>query len=101
MALVLESIKTDQEQSLYDTLVKLQDVKLQLAGLKKMEKTLTAVIKRKMGADEVLVDGDGQNLATWKHSVRRTFDYKRFEEEHPETAQKYFVETKVRTFKLK
>lgn len=100
MALTLTAVKQNTDQNLFDVLSELTGVKAQLAELKKQEKLLTNLIQRAMGDEEVMEDGDGNSLATWKFSERKSFDSKRFEEEHPDLYLEYLNTKQVRTFRI-
>ena len=99
MALVLETIKRDGEVNIVETLIKLQEVKAQLKALKAQEKNLVDRLQKKMGDEEMLVDGDGDVLCTWKWSMRTTLNTDQLTIDHPDLVAKYTEMKKIRTFR--
>lgn len=100
MAIVLKSVVQHKEEGISEAIEKLIAIKTEIASLKKVEKTLTMAIQREMGSEEVIEDITGESLCTWKFQDRRTFNSKRFENDHPDMAKEYIETKQVRVFRV-
>lgn len=74
-------------------------VQEEMKTLEDEESRLKGIICKEIGENE---HGEymGEVVCTWKSASRRTFDTKKFEQDHPALASKYRKETTYRTFKL-
>lgn len=79
---------------------KLRGTKAELKRLTEEQKALEAAIKERMGDATTLRDIDGNQLATWSYSTRRSLDKKALAAAGVQVAD-YEKETNVRTFRLK
>lgn len=81
----------------------LKDLKNQEKGLNIAIQELVFEIKEYMKDHDLLVDGTGNCLATWKNSVPKTaIDLKKLQEEKPDLYIQYMKENKIsRTFLIK
>lgn len=81
-------------------IAELAEVQTEMKTLKAREDHLRAVICAELGTATVgLIDGN--EVVTWKAQVRKSFDTKRFEAEHPELAAEYQTETAFRVLRSK
>lgn len=79
---------------------KLRGTKAELKRLTEEQKALEAAIKERMGDATTLRDIDGNQLATWSYSTRRSLDKKALAAAGVRVAD-FEKETNVRTFRLK
>ncbi len=59
------------------------------------------IVKAHLGENEILLDADGNTLATWKGSVSKRFDSKTFKTDCPDTYNDYVFESASRRFLIK
>jgi putative phage-type endonuclease len=97
-----DKLKTCNNERLND-IVYLQEVQSELRKLKTAEEQLKTGLQAYMEDAEVLADEDGKVLITWKNTKpSKTFDSKRFQQEHPELYQQYLKESAgIRKFLIK
>lgn len=76
------------------------DVRSKSKTLEKMESELKGRIGLLLG-DAATGIYDGAELVSWKNQTRKSFDQKRFEQEHPALAEKFRKETNIRVMRTK
>jgi len=84
------------DMSILEQLRKAQDV---MKAMEEHMSQLQAELCRRMGEAATAVH-DGIVQCTWKNVFRKTFDQKKFEEEHPALRDKYKKQTTYRQFKV-
>lgn len=95
------SVQADRE--VVADVEELKSIKVQERVLATSKGMLEAKIKNCIGENEILVDGAGEVLATWKSGqVRQVLDSCRLQKEHGGIYQQYLVEKEApRTFLIK
>lgn len=97
----------DVGEDVVETLRRLEDLKQTMKAAKDAESALKLQLKEafrfatddgKFASAEEIHYG-GAPLCTWKTQTRRTFDAKRFREEHPEIAADFFTESTFRVLR--
>lgn len=79
----------------------LAEIRLQKAKLDDQEKLLTDIIKNALGSEGTVGLVDGETVATFRETSRRTFDSKVFRADVGDhVADKYTKTSTVRTFRL-
>lgn len=93
----------DANYEIEDSLVKLIDLKFQLTQIEEDIKTQQVIIQNYMGDNGILLNNQGNVLATWKSTKgRASFDSKRLQKDQPEIYNAYITEGKgYRTFLVK
>jgi putative phage-type endonuclease len=79
----------------------LKDLKRQMKALESIARDKQRVILDYMEDTEVLLDNDGNQLATWKNQTANRFDVTRFKEEYPHMHIQYIKPTTSRVLRLK
>jgi predicted phage-related endonuclease len=78
----------------------LRELRTRIAVMEKEAEMRELAIKTFLGNADLLVDGDGRKLCTWRTEHRKTLDTARFKTEQPDIAAKYVRETESRVFRL-
>jgi predicted phage-related endonuclease len=78
----------------------LRDLKTHIKALETEAEQRELAIKTYLENADVLVDGDGHKLCTWKTESRKTIDTARLKAEQPDIAAQYIRETQSRVFRL-
>lgn len=80
------------------SLVMLGLIQAEMKALEEQESEYKAKVCMEMGENE-FAEYNGNVVCSWKSASRKTFDSKKFEQDHPALASKYRKETTYRTFK--
>ncbi len=87
-------------QSAFELIRQLKHVKSELKSYELLEDSLKASLCEMIGESAIALI-DGQAVATWKTSVRSSFDTKLFKLENPDIVDKYTNSVTTRTLRLK
>jgi putative phage-type endonuclease len=79
----------------------LHDLKKQIKISENRIEEIETKIKTYMNEHENLIDINGNELITWRNSIRQAFDSNSFKKQNAELYKKFIKETNVRTFRIK
>lgn len=84
----------------FETAGRLLKIRQSIARLEAKRDELETALKTALADRGDLLIYRGQKLCSWKSQVRRRFDQKVFEAEHPDLAETYKTENELRVFRL-
>lgn len=95
------SSQVESDEETEQAIARLRAIRECQEAMDREEATLKTRIMAAMGEHEMLVDGYGRSLATWKNQTTRRLDTIRIKTECPEIADRFTTETTNRVFRIK